>query len=157
MKKEITVRIWKKETDYPLAAEWWKKRGCAADYIPLPQYLPRAGFVAECEGRPVAMTWLLYYLDVPAAQLGYIITNPDNPASVSYAAGKALLEECGRVADDHRIRLVGRYGARSILSLLENCGWEPVVDAQTEMIRYPRESGLQSVAAQPTKEALEGG
>jgi hypothetical protein len=132
------IRHWKREEDYPLAVEWWIGHGKDGTYIPLAEFLPRAGFVVEsADGVPLCMGWLVVFADVPAAQTGYIVTNPANGAGDSAEAIRMLFEEMGRTADTLGIRLVARYDNEGILNIMKNCGWSELVRNQVEMIRLP--------------------
>jgi len=157
MNKEMTVRVWRREQDYPTAVGWWQGHGCDEGYIPLPEYLPRSGFVVERAGRALCMGWLFYYHDVPAAQMGYIVGNPENKAEESSVAIAVLIEEVNRLADRQRLRLVGRYDHPGLLRMMKSLGWTELISGLTEMIRYPDTDGLQKHAGQPTKEVSEGG
>lgn len=157
MTNDMTVRIWMPAADYPLAVGWWRGHNCAEEYIPLPQYLPRSGFVVEQAGRALCMGWLLYFMDIPAAQTGYIVTSPENTPAQSAGAIAVLLSDIGRLADRQQVRLIARYDHKGILNVMKSLGWSELVSGQTEMIRYPATDGLQTGADKPTKEVSEGG
>lgn len=132
------IRVWKTENDYPLAVQWWGGHGKSDSYVPLAEFLPRSGFVVETkEGHPLCMGWLYFYMDVPCAQLGYFVTNPQNSAVLSKLAMHELIEHVNRLADEQQLRLIARYDHTGILGLLEESGWRKLIENQTEMIRYP--------------------
>lgn len=138
MKPEIKIRKWNRETDYPAALQWWKNHGVPEKNIPVPDFLPRAGFVVEsADGRPLCMGWLYVFLDVAGAQLGYLVSNPDNDFGESSAGLKVLIEEANRIADEQGWRLCARYTRETILNVLKDCGWQELVRDQVEMIRFP--------------------
>lgn len=153
--RKYKVRQWTLG-DYAEACRWWAAHGKGPEYVPVPEFLPRAGFVVEDEaGVARCMGWLYVFLDVPMAQLGYLVANPDNRPGESAAALRSLLECVGRLADEQGWRLTARYGEGSLVNLLEREGWQRLIGGQVELLRVPG-AGNGCLATKGTKGTQNG-
>lgn len=132
----MKIRDWKRETDYPLAVSWWKAHGKEPEYIPAVEFLPRSGFVVESdEGEPLLMGWLYCYMDVPAAQIGYVAGNPANRPRQSAEAFDLFCDHLATVADRIGVRLTARFTNLGIIKRLARRGFFEIANGVTELVR----------------------
>jgi len=109
----MTIRPFNAEADYPMVCEWWKAR---PDWQPLPtDHLSKFGFVAEQDGKPLAVIWL-WLTGTAFAVLDFLVSNPDAPPKRKVRAMGELI--------DYALGIAQRAGAKSVFSSLKNEGLE---------------------------------
>ena len=84
-----TLKMFNRETDYPVVKTWWEGHGW--DAVPLAA-LPKLGVMAILNDKPIASGWLYMDNSVGVSILEWMVANPDaNPKSV-YRSIKAIIE-----------------------------------------------------------------
>jgi hypothetical protein len=84
-----TLKMFDRETDYPIVKEWWEGHGWNA--VPL-GVLPKLGVMAMLNEKPIASGWLYMDNSVGVSILEWMVANPKaNPKAV-YRSIKAIVE-----------------------------------------------------------------
>ena len=85
----LTVQLWSADADYPVLAEWMENRN---EEIPPRDFLPWSGFVAELDGEPIAMCFVLSYAHAPLGVIELMVSRPGLDLKSSRGAMRHLWE-----------------------------------------------------------------
>jgi hypothetical protein len=83
------LKMFDRETDYPIVKEWWEGHGWNA--VPL-AVLPKLGVMAMLNEKPIASGWLYMDNSVGVSMLEWMVANPDAKPKAVYKSIKTIVE-----------------------------------------------------------------